>query len=325
MGTPTGLRGHGGHGGHEGHGDHLRHARGDRSEVRSRQRTALTWSLGLNLVLLVGEGVAGFLFGSLALLADAAHQLSDVAGLGIALAAHRLMDAPASERHSYGLQRAEVLGAQANGILLLVSAVVIVVEAIRRLGEPGEIAGLGVIAVALISLMVNAGSAWALARVRGSSLNVGGAVTHLLADAAGSVAALVAGVAVVLGGLDVVDPIMAVVITVLVLWSAWNLLRDTTHVLMEGAPPGVDVRAVTETICAHPAVASVHHLHMWLLASDMPALSAHVVLAGPLNLHRAQEHGDELKRLLARDHGIDHATLELECHDCDPEDSAHRS
>ena len=306
-------------GGHRGHGH------GDRAALRGRQRTALTWSLGLNLVLLVGEGIAGFAFGSLALLADAAHQLSDVAGLGIALAAHRLMDAPASERHSYGLQRAEVLGAQANGILLLVSAVVIVFEAIRRLGEPGDIVGLGVIAVAVISLLVNVGSAWALARVRGQSLNVGGAMTHLLADAAGSFAALVAGIAVAVGGLDTVDPIMAVAIAALVVWSAWHLLRDTTHVLMEGAPPGVDRGAVMETIERHGAVASVHHLHMWLLASDMPALSAHVVLEGRMNLHRAQQHGDELKGLLAREHGIDHATLELECHDCDPDDSAHRA
>ena len=276
------------------------------------------------MVLLVAEAIAGFLFGSLALLADAAHQLSDVAGLAIALVAHRLTDKPASTRHSFGLQRAEVLGAQANGLLLLVSAVVIVVEALRRLGEPTDVVGAGVVTVAAISLLVNAGSAWWLSRVRGRSLNVGGAMIHLFADAAGSVAALVAGAAVVLGGLDVLDPIMAVLIVVLVLWSAWGLLRDTYHVLMEGAPPGVDVTDVTDTLRTHHAVSSVHHLHLWMLASDMPALSAHVVLEGRVNLHQAQNHGDELKRLLAAEHGIDHATLELECHDCDPADSAHQ-
>lgn len=297
----------------------------NRTEMRGRQRTALTWALGANLVLLIAEGVAGLLFGSLALLADAAHQLSDVAGLGIALIAHRLIEKPASQKHSFGLQRAEVLGAQANGLLLLVSAVVIVVEAVRRLGEPTDVMGVGVVAVAAISLLINAGSAWGLSRVRGESLNVGGAMSHLLADAAGSVAALVAGAAVVLGGLDIVDPIMAMLIVALVLWAAWGLLRDTFHVLMEGSPPGVDVDSVTETLRSHRSVASVHHLHLWLLASDMPALSAHVVLKGRMNLHRAQDHGDELKQLLATHHGIDHATIELECHDCDPDDSAHQA
>jgi cobalt-zinc-cadmium efflux system protein len=304
--------------GHAGHS----HAPGPR-ELRGRQRTALTVALGLNVVLLVAESIAGFAFGSLALLADAAHQLSDVAGLGIALIAHRLMDAPASARHSFGLQRAEVLGAQANGLLLLVTAVVVVVEAVRRIGEPGEVVGVGVAIVAVISLAVNAGSAWWLSRVRGQSLNIGGAMLHLAADAAGSVAALVAGLAVAIWGLDVVDPLMAVLITALVLWSAWGLLRDTTHVLMEGTPPGVEAQAVVDTLRGHPRVSSVHHLHLWLLASDMPALSAHVVLSGRQNLHQAQQHGDDLKRLLAAEHGIEHATLELECHDCDPDDAAH--
>lgn len=303
------------------HGDGTRS--GARSQLRSRQRRALTWALAANAVLLVAEAVAGFAFGSLALLADAAHQLSDVAGLGIALAAHHLMGRPASTRHSFGLQRAEVLGAQANGLLLLVSAVVIAVEAIDRVGDPTDVAGAGVVVVAVISLAVNAGSAFALSRVRGESLNVGGAMVHLLADAGGSLAALASGLAIVIGGLTVVDPVMALVIVVLVLWSAWNLLRDTTHVLMEGTPPGVDGDAVTTTIRSHPSVESVHHLHLWLLASDMPALSAHVVLGGRMNLHRAQQHGDELKRLLHDEHGIDHATLELECHDCDPGDEAH--
>lgn len=304
---------------------HRAHGHAARTDLRGRQRIALTWALVLNVVLLVGELIAGFVFGSLALLADAAHQLSDVAGLAIAFAAHRLMDAPASERHSYGLQRAEVLGAQANGLLLLVGAVAVVVEAVRRLGEPTDVAGLGVVVVAALALTINAGSAWSLARVRGESLNIGGAMMHLVADAAGSVAALIAGAAILFAGLDVVDPIMAVLIVALVVWSAWGLLRSTTHVLMEGAPPGVDAAAVTATLTRHPAVASVHHLHLWLLASDMPALSAHVVLQGRMNLHQAQEHGDELKRMLADRHGVDHATLELECHDCDPDDLAHRS
>lgn len=292
------------------------------TQLRARQRRALGVALGLNLALLVGEVIAGLVLGSLALLADAAHQLSDVAGLAVALVAHRLMDAPISRRHSFGLLRAEVLGAQANGVLLLASAAYIVVEAVRRFGAETEIVGTGVAIVALLTLAGNAGSAWWLSRVRGTSLNVGGAVRHLVADAAGSVAALVAGVVVALGGPEVVDPIAALLIAVLVLRSGYQQLRDTTHVLMEGAPPGLDPADVVETLEEHPAVRSVHHLHLWVLASDTPALSAHVVLTGPVDLHRAQEHGDALKRVLSARHGVEHATLELECHDCDPEDRA---
>ena len=161
------------------------------------------------------------------------------------------------------------------------------------------------------------GSVVILVRAQGDSLNMRGAVLHMAADAAGSVGAIVAGVAVLVWHADWVDPAVSILIAGLVLWSAWGLLRDTTNVLLEGTPRGIDPDDVGPALAAEPTVETVHHVHLWSVASDEPALSAHVVLAGEVTLHQAQERGDDLKAMLAERFGIDHATLELECHPCD--------
>ena len=281
------------------------------------QRRALWLAFGANAGFLVAEAVGGFAFRSLALLADAAHMLSDVAGLAIALVAQRLVDRPATARHSFGLQRAEVLGAQANGLTLVAVAGWIIFEAVRRVGEPTDVVGGGLLVVALLGLAVNLGSAVLLARVQGHSLNMRGAFIHMAVDAAGSVAAVSTGVAVILWNANWVDPFMSIAIAGLVLWSAWGLLRDTAQVLLEGTPRGMDPTRVEAMIAADGDVEAVHHLHLWNLASDVPALSAHIVLRGDLSLHEAQARGDRLKSVLGERFGIAHATLELECHSCD--------
>lgn len=292
---------------------------------RAAQQRALWIALALNGAFLGVEVVGGLVLGSLALLADAAHMLTDVAGLAIALVAQRLLAAPQSASHSFGLQRAEVLGAQANGVLLLASVGWIGFEAVRRIAEPAALEGPGLLVVAAAGLVVNVVSAVILARARGQSLNMRGAYVHMLADGAGSVAAVGAGVLVLVGGSPLADPIAALVIAVLVLWSAWGLLRDTTHVLMEGVPRGLDPAAVQVTMEAVAGVASVHHLHLWNLASDVPSLSAHVVITDEVDLHEAQLRGEMVKAALARQHDVEHATLELECHVCaTPDDAAAR-
>jgi cobalt-zinc-cadmium efflux system protein len=294
------------------------HAHGPtRPEGRTRQRRALLVALLANAGFLVAEVVGGIAFNSLALLADAAHMASDVAGLAIALGAQSLMDRPATTRHSFGLKRAEVLGAQVNGLLLAGVSVWIIVEALRRLDSPVDVGGGGVVVIATLGLAVNVASAVVLFRARGTSLNMRGAFLHMASDAAGSVAAIVAGVAVLVWNADRVDPIASIVVALLVLWSCWGLLRDTTHVLLEGTPRGIDPEAVRGALRDEATVEAVHHVHLWSLASDEPALSAHVVLAGEVTLHDAQERGNELKAMLARRFGIEHATLELECHPCD--------
>jgi cobalt-zinc-cadmium efflux system protein len=283
---------------------------------RDAQRRALWIAFVLNGGFLVAEVVGGIVFNSLALLADAAHMATDVAGLGIALFAQRLVDKPASTRHSYGMHRAEALGAQANGVLLLATVAYVVFEALRRIPDPPEVAGAGLLAVASLGLLVNLVSAVLLARARGTSLNLRAAYVHMLADAAGSLGALGAGVAVVVFGFDLADPVVSLLIGLLVLWSAWGLLRDTTLVLMEGTPRGLDPVEVEATIAAQPGVESVHHLHLWELASDVRSLSAHVRLDGEVDLHEAQLRGEQVKLALYQRHNIEHATLELECHGC---------
>lgn len=281
------------------------------------QRRALWLALVANGLFLLVEVAGGVVFRSLALLADAAHMLSDVAALSIALVAQRLLHRPATPRHSFGLQRAEVLGAQANGLILLAVAGWIVYEAVRRIGEPADVVGGGLVVVAVVGLAVNIGSTVLLVRVQGESLNMRGAVLHMVVDAAGSVAAIATGVAVVVWQADWMDPLMSIVIALLVVWSAWRLLRDTANVFLEGTPRGMDPGRVEAALAADDAVEAVHHLHLWNLASDVPALSAHVLLCGDVSLHEAQATGDRLKALLDRRFGIAHATLELECHACE--------
>lgn len=285
--------------------------------VRSRQRRVLLWVLIANAAFLVVEVVGGFVFGSLALLADAAHMLSDVAALTIALIAQTLVERPATGRHTFGMKRAEVVGAQANGVILAASSGWIVFEAVRRIGEPTDVEGGGLLLVATIGLAVNLVSALALARVSAGSLNLRGAMAHLLADAAGSVAAMISGVAVITAGADWVDPAVSVLIAALVLWAALRLLREATGVVMMATPASVDPDRVVARLTATDGVVDVHHLHLWSLASDAPAMSAHVVLDADLLLHDAQQRGDALRTMLAEDFGIRHVTLELECHECE--------
>jgi cobalt-zinc-cadmium efflux system protein len=291
---------------------------GHAHDVAGIRKRALWLALGANAVFLVVEVIAAGVFGSLALLADAAHMGSDVAALGIALVAQRLIERPATARHSYGLQRADVLAAQLNGFGLVAVTAWIFYEAWQRFDQPVDVVGGGLLVVALAGLAVNVVSAWLLGRARGRSLNMHGAFAHMAADAVSSVGAVLAGVAVLLWGATWADAAVSVVIGVLVLWSAWRLLRDATQVLLEGTPRGLDAIAVEAALAAQDDVERVHHLHLWNLASDTPALSGHVVLRGGMSLHDAQERAKQLKTMLSERFGIEHATLELECHPCTP-------
>lgn len=287
------------------------------------QRSALWTALLLNAGFLVAEVVGGLAFNSLALLADAAHMLSDVAGLAIALVAQHLVSRPATARHSFGLQRAEVLGAQINGFVLLVASGWIVFEAIQRFDTEAEVAGGGLLAVATLGLLVNLVSAVILARAQGDSLNMRGAFIHMAADVAGSVAAIAAGVAVLVWDAQWFDAAASIAVAVLVTWSAIGLLRDTANVLLEGTPRGMDPTAVETALADDVEIEAVHHLHLWNLASDTPALSAHVLLRGEPTLHEAQATGDRLKEMLHDRFGVTHATLELECHPCAEDGNPH--
>jgi cobalt-zinc-cadmium efflux system protein len=292
------------------------HAAPQAGEREGQRRRALWIALCANAGYLVLQVVAALAFGSLALLADGVHMVSDVAALAIALVAQRVATAAPSRRHTYGLVRAEVIGAQVNALLLLGAAAWIVIEAVQRLGETPEIDGTGVAVVAALGLAVNGGSAWVVARAADANLNLRGAFWHLAGDALGSLGALVAGIAVAVADATWVDAAASIFIAALIVVSALVLLRDVGRVLLEGAPAGLQVDDVERALADVPRVEAVHHVHVWSLGSETPALSAHVVLAGEPTLHEAQAQGDELRAMLAERFGIGHATLELECHDC---------
>ena len=287
---------------------------------RARVR-ALQISLAANAGFFVVQLLASIAFGSLALLADSAHMASDVVALAVALLAQALSTRPASARNTYGMLRAEVLAAQANAIVLVVVSGWVCFEAVQRFADPRAVNGLGVLVVGALGLAVNGGSAWLLARAGGNNLNLHGAFLHLASDAAGSFGVVVTGAVILTTGADWVDPAVSILIALLVLVAAWRLLRDATRVLLEGAPKGLDVTEIETALARAPDVEAIHHLHVWSIGSETPALSAHVVLAGERTLHDAQECGARLKALLVDRFGIEHATLELECHACDDEDA----
>ena len=272
-------------------------------------------ALAANGVLLVAQVVGAVAFSSLALLADAGHQGSDVAALLIAVVAQAIAGRAPSDNYTFGLRRAEVMGALLNAVMLLAVAVWVVVEASRRIGDPPDVSGWGVLLLGMAGLLVNGGCAWLLHRSADRSLNVRGAALHLTGDAAGSVGVVVAGLAVVLWSADWVDSAVSYLIAGLLLWTGTGLVRRTTRVLLEGTPPGMDVDELSALITADERVNGIHHLHVWSVDSMTVALSAHVEVAAD-SLHDAQLVATHLERQLAL-RGVDHATLALECHPCD--------
>ena len=272
-------------------------------------------ALAANGVLLVAQVVGAVAFSSLALLADAGHQGSDVAALLIAVVAQAIAGRTPSDNYTFGLRRAEVMGALLNAVMLLAVAVWVVVEASRRIGDPPDVSGWGVLVLGAVGLLVNGGCAWLLHRTADRSLNVRGAALHLTGDAAASVGVLIAGLAIVLWNADWVDSAVSYLIAGLLLWTGTGLVRRTTRVLLEGTPPGMDVSELSALITADGRVNGVHHLHVWSVDSTTVALSAHVEVAAD-SLHDAQLVASDLERQLAL-RGVDHATLALECHPCD--------
>ena len=289
------------------------------ASVRAGQRSALLAALVVNAAFLIAEIAGGIAFDSLALLADAAHLFTDVAALAIALVALTLTSRPSTARLTFGLERAEVLGALVNGLTLLAVSGWIVFEALQRIGDPADVDGAGVLVVAAVGIVINVVSAVLLVRSKGRSLNMRGALMHMVTDAIGLAGTFVAALAVVFWDATWADAAASLAIALLVVYSGFRLLADTVHVLLEGTPSGMDRTEIEATLMAEAGVDAVHHLHLWSLASDVPALSAHVVLAGEVSLHEAQQRGDELKHVLATKHGIVHVTLELECHACEDE------
>jgi cobalt-zinc-cadmium efflux system protein len=275
----------------------------------STQRRALTLALALTASFTLVEAVGGYLSGSLAVLADAVHMLSDDFSLGLALFASWLAAKPATPERTYGYKRAEVLAALANGVLLVALAIWIFVEAFMRLSDPQEVLGGWMLVIAVVGVCVNLAAAAILWRAGRASLNVEAALRHVGADLIGSLGVALAAVIILATGWLQADPLVSIAIGCLVLASSWAILRDTTTILLEGAPKGLETRAVGERLAAAPGVVEVHDLHVWTITSGFPALSAHVLVRPGEDCHRRRL---ELERLLADEFRIEHTTLQVE-------------
>jgi cobalt-zinc-cadmium efflux system protein len=278
-------------------------------EARQGNRRALAFALAITATYTVVEVVGGFLTGSLALLADAAHMLSDNVSIALALLAVWLAGKPATPERTYGYKRAEVLAALANGVTLVALSIWIFYEAFRRFDDAPEVHGGWMLAIALVGIVVNLAAGGILFRARSGSLNVEAAYRHVAADLLGSLGVVSAAVVILATGWLAADPLVGVLIGVLVLASSWSILRDSATILLEASPRGIDTQAVGERLARAPGVVEVHDLHIWTITSGFPALSAHVLVGRGEDCHARRR---ELERLLGEEFGIEHTTLQVE-------------
>ncbi|MDX3352840.1 cation diffusion facilitator family transporter [Streptomyces sp. ME01-24h] len=294
------------HGHQYGAGGHHGHAHGVSVDADRR------W-LGIALGLITGfmtiEVVVGLIARSLALLSDAAHMLTDAASIVLALGAMRLAARPARGGFTYGLKRAEILSAQANGITLLLLAAWLAYEAVRRLVSPTEVEGALVLATALAGIAVNLAAAWCLSRANRTSLNVEGAYQHVLNDLYAFIGTAVAGLVVWVTGFARIDAVATLVVVGLMVKAGCGLVRESGRIFLEAAPSGLDPDEVGVRLAAHEAVTEVHDLHIWTITSGQPALSAHVLVRQGGDCHAVRR---DLEHLLEAGYGLTHTTLQVD-------------
>lgn len=274
---------------------------------------AFRWAVGLNTAYVVIEGVAGWATGSLALLADAAHNLTDVAGLLIAWGAAVLGKRAVTARHTWGLGRATILAALFNAIAILVGVGAVTWEAVQRLSDPVSVPGLTVMFVALVGIGVNTGSALLFMSARKGDLNAKGAFLHMAADAAVSGAVVLAAVGILFTGWDWLDPVVAIAVSLLIAVTAAGLFREALHLSLDGVPFEIDRSTIADWLARQPGVQSLHDLHIWPLSTTRTALAVHLVWDGP----DPDAFMDQVTDALAEDHGIASVTLQLERRPCD--------
>jgi cobalt-zinc-cadmium efflux system protein len=288
------------------HVDDHTHAHAVMADTSKRR---LTIALALIAAFMCGEVVAGILAHSLALLADAAHMLTDAGAIALSLLALRLAGRPAGGNLTFGLRRAEILSAQVNGATLLVLACLIVYEAIRRLVAPPDVGGWTVVGVALVGIAVNLLATWQLASANRENMAVEGSFQHILTDLYAFVGTAVAGAVILTTGFHRADAIASLAVAALMLRAAYGLLRDSGRVLLEIAPEGTSVHEIGRALAEHPHVASIHDLHVWEIGSGFPALSAHVLVHPGDDCHAIRR---ELETMLGDRFGIRHTTLQVD-------------
>jgi cobalt-zinc-cadmium efflux system protein len=279
------------------------------TQAPAGDRRLLALALALLLVFMAAEVVLGFLAGSLALLADAGHLLTDAAALALALFAAWAASLPARGRWTFGFGRVEILAAQVNGITLVVAGVVILAEAVRRLVDPVEVQGGVVTVVALVGVAVNLAVLRILAGARRESLNVRGAYLHIATDLAAFAGTAAAGALILVTGWDRFDPVASLLVAGLMFGAAYELLKESGRIFLEAAPESAPPADVGRAIVEHPGVVEAHDLHVWTVTSGFPALAAHVLVEPGADCHRIRL---DLERLLRERFGVDHTTLQVE-------------
>jgi cobalt-zinc-cadmium efflux system protein len=272
------------------------------------------WAMLLTGGFMLAEVVGGIVAGSLALLADAGHMLTDCASLALAWTAFRIGRRPQDARRTYGYHRFQVLAAFVNGLSLIAIVLWIAIEAVRRLLAPVEVLGGLMLAIAVLGLLVNLAAFWILHGGDRANLNIRGAALHVMGDLLGSIAAIVAALVITWTGWMPIDPLLSVFVALLILRSAWLLVRRSSHILLEGTPDWLDVADLRRSLAeAVPLVEDVHHVHAWMLTSERPLLTMHA------RVQAGADHDQVLKAIqeaLVRDHGIDHATIQIERAGC---------
>lgn len=275
---------------------------------RDAEGGRLRWALVVTAVFMVAEVVGGLVSGSLTLLADAGHMLTDVAALGFSLLAMRLAERPPDAERTFGWVRLEILAALVNGAALLAVSGLIVFEAWRRLQEPVSVDAPILLWIGVLGLVVNVASSMLLHSHAHENLNMRGAYLHVIGDLLGSLGAVVGGLIIMFTGWTPADPIISVLIALLILVSAWRLVREATEVLMEASPPHIDVAELIEELRGIDRLEDVHDVHVWTLTSGFVALSGHGVIDDPADHTRVLE---EVRRRM-RGYGIEHVTFQLE-------------
>ena len=290
------------------HHDHHHHDHHHHGHHDAKGR-AFALAVVLNLGFTVAEVAAGIISGSMALIADAGHNLSDVLALLLAWGANSLAARPPSERFTYGLKSSSILAAIANAALLWLALGAILVETLRRLADPAPVEGATMMIVAAIGIVINGFSAWLFARGRKSDLNVRAAFLHLVADAAVSAGVVIAGLGVLLTGIALIDPVTSLVICAVIGWSSWGLLKDSLRMGLLAAPEGIDVGEVRTFLSSQPGVSAVHDLHVWPMSTTETALTAHLVMPGGLP---GDDFLHEVGHALHERFGIGHPTIQIE-------------
>jgi cobalt-zinc-cadmium efflux system protein len=290
----------------EGGGGHAGHSHGVSADA---DRRYLTGALALIVAFMAAEVAAGVLAHSLALISDAAHMLTDAASVVLALAAMRLAARPPKGGYTFGLKRAEILSAQANGLTLLLLSAWLAYEAIRRLIEPPAVGGGLVLGTALAGVVINLAAAWLMSKASRASLNVQGAFRHILTDLYAFIATAIAGLVIVVTGFARADALASLVVVALMVKAGSGLVRESGRIFLEAAPAGLAPEKIGQVLAARPDVGEIHDLHIWQITSGMPAASAHVLVAQGQDCHAVRQ---DLEHVLEHDYKITHTTLQVD-------------